>query len=411
MPPLQQIALLCHPYHRGGVTRWMADVAMSAAKHGTKVWFVTVAPSTPFLSSGGREPMIDLLAKDIPNLTLVTEPAGFEFEFGTETYRTSRYVSLIETIIPTGTAIIVSDDMAVWAAAAAVADRYPMVGVLHGDQDYYADKAAKFEKQLSVAICVSRRVRERLQKRCPELPAKRIFVIPCGVLLPPASPHTSESAITKLAFIGRLTDYEKRAYDLVAICSRLHKSGFPFELAVVGSSPEAGVAYKEKFKAEGIEALVHFLGWQSSAEVQRILAGTDLVLLTSNSEGMPLVMMEALGAGCGFVGTRVSGIEDYEKHPLAGNCVRVFTVGDTDAGTAAIKDLAGLPATRRAKAARELAEQEFTMEVCLERYAAALSGIRYEGVKPVPIRFSARAKYISYLRAMVRYARLKLSGK
>lgn len=407
----QQIALLCHPYHRGGVTRWMADVATSAARQGTKVWFVTVSPSTPFLSSGGREPMVNLLDKGIPNLTLVTEPAGFEFEFGTESYRTSRYIALITDHVPPSTPIIVSDDMAVWAAAAAVADRYPMVGVLHGDQDYYADKAAKFEKQLSVAICVSRRVRERLQKRCPELPANRIFVIPCGVLLPPASAHANETGAIKLAFIGRLTDYEKRAYDLVTICSSLHKTNFAFELAVVGSSPEAGVEYKEKFKAEGLDNFVHFLGWQPASEVQKILAGTDLVLLTSNSEGMPLVMMEALGAGCGFVGTRVSGIEDYERHHLAADCVRVFAVGDTDTGAAAIKDLACVPASKRAKAARELAEKEFTMHVCLERYAKALSELDFAGIRPAAIRLSVWDRCMSYLRAMARYARLKLSGK
>lgn len=355
--------------------------------------------------------MIELLGRGEPNLRIVTEPVGFEFEFGTESYRTSRYISLIEKKVPPGTPIVVSDDMAVWSAAAALADRYPMVGVLHGDQDYYADKAAIFEKQLAAAICVSRRVRDRLQKRCPGLAPHRVFVIPCGVLLPPYSQPQSHQSKTKLAFIGRLTDYEKRAYDLVAICSKLHKSNFEFVLNVVGSSPEAGAEYKEKFKAEGIDGYVHFSGWQPASEVQKMLAETDVVILTSNSEGMPLVMMEALGAGCGFVGTRVSGIEDYERHPLAAECVRVFAVGDTDAGASAIRDLANLPASKRADAARELAEKEFTMDVCLERYAQALSGVSCSGILPATIQFSVGKKVSSYIRAMARFARLKLVGK
>ena len=44
----RQLAFLCHPYHRGGVTRWMVDAAANAASAGHTVWFVTVQPSAEF---------------------------------------------------------------------------------------------------------------------------------------------------------------------------------------------------------------------------------------------------------------------------------------------------------------------------------------------------------------------------
>ncbi|MBX2907008.1 MAG: glycosyltransferase family 4 protein [Taibaiella sp.] len=407
----ERLAFLCHPYHRGGVTRWMADAAGVAARNGTKVWFVTVEPARPFFSSGGREPMYNLVKGQAAGVNLVTEKAGYEFELGTEAYRTSRYVKLINSGVPDGTPIIVSDDMAVWAAAAAVADRYPMVGVLHGDQDYYADKAARFEKQLAAAVCVSSRVKKRLIERCPDLDRSKIHVIPCGIELPKIQRREFSDGKLRLGFVGRITDYEKRGYDVVTICTELHKRGIDFLLKIVGSSKEAEREYGQKFREGGVSDAVYFVGWQPAKEVEKILSDTDIVILTSNSEGMPLVMMEALGAGCGFVGTRVSGIEDYEQHPLAQNCVRVYTVGDTAEGASQIAELAKVDARQRAKDARAIAETEFTMDKCLERYATALRAVQCRAAAyPIPP-MNAQLNTQSHLRAVVRYIRLKLAGK
>lgn len=389
----------------------MANAAGVAARNGTEVWFVTVEPARPFFSSGGRESICNLVQEQAAGINLVTEKAGFEFELGTEAYRTSRYVKLISSSVPSGTPIIVSDDMAVWTAAAAVAVRYPMIGVLHGDQDYYADKAARFEKQLAAAVCVSARVKKRLTERCPNLDTSKIHVIPCGIELPTIQRREKPDGKLRLGFVGRLTDYEKRGHDVVAICSELNKRRIDFLLTIVGSSKEAELEYGQKFREAGISDAVSFVGWQPAAEVELILSDTDIVILTSNSEGMPLVMMEALGAGCGFVGTRVSGIEDYEQHPLARNCIRVYTVGDTAEGASQIADLAKVDAEQRAKDARAIAEAEFTMDKCLERYGTALRTVPCSAAAyPIPP-LSAQLQIKSRLRAGLRYVRLKLAGK
>lgn len=389
----------------------MADAAVAAARRGAQVWFVTIEPSKPFKSAGGRESMVELLTPHGSLVHLVSEKAGFEFEFGSGDYRASRYLLLVKNGVPAGTPIVVSDDMAVWRAAAAVADVYPMIGVLHGDQDYYADTAARFEHQLSAAVCVSDRVRARLLKRSPGFQLSRIFVIPCGVVLPPVSVRDQHEGMTRLAFIGRLSDYEKRAYDLVTICAELHRRGCRFTLDIVGSSAASGDEYRKKFAAVGVAGFVRFHGWQPAAAVYDLLAGTDIVMLTSNSEGMPLVMMEALGAGCGFVGTRVSGIEDYEHNALAADCLGVYPVGETDAAVDAIMKLAGVPVSQRAASARQLAEQEFTMDVCLDRYAAAIRLAPAAGISPLPVSMSATATLSSFARALLRYIKVSLKGK
>lgn len=410
MNGIKRIAFLCHPYHRGGVTRWMADAAVAASEGGAEVWFVTVRPTRPFMSAGGRETMNDLLAPFASSIKLIRADAGTAFEFGTENYRAVVYADLVKRGVPAGTPVVVSDDMAVWAAAASVSDQYPMVAVLHGDQDYYADKAVRFEKQMSVAVCVSERVKKRLLNRCPGFDEGRIFVIPCGVTLRPTTAEPDRHANTRLLFVGRLTDYEKRAYDLVTICAGLQKEGVEYGLHIVGSSVEAEQEYGAKFREAGVVDKVSFHGWQPAEKVHEMMASGDVLILTSNSEGMPLVMMEALAVGCGFAGTRVSGIEDYEHHELAPQCIRVFAVGDTDAAVQQIKDLAKVPVPIRRAAARELAEQQFTMRVCLDRYAQALTVAAPRVGAAFSLNRSPAAKLSSRLRALARVlkaARLK----
>jgi glycosyltransferase involved in cell wall biosynthesis len=61
-----------------------------------------------------------------------------------------------------------------------------------------------------------------------------------------------------------------------------------------------------------LDGHVRLLGWQSAEEIWTLLRESDVLLLPSNFEGMPVVVMEALSAGCAVVASRVSGIEDID---------------------------------------------------------------------------------------------------
>lgn len=402
------IAFVCHPYHRGGVTRWMADAAMAAARQGKTVYFVTVVPSRPFVSAGGREPIVQLFAATSGLVHIVAQPAGFTFEFGTEDFRAGIYRSLILAHVPQGTPIIVSDDMAAWAAAASVAGKYPMIGVLHGDQDYYYDRAAKYQRQLSLCVCVSGRIGRTMAQKCPALPAAKISVIPCGIELPEFSRSVPDDTTLRLAFIGRLTDYEKRAEDLVKIAGLLHSKGVSFHLDIAGNDDASKVSFTDNFTTVGTADFVTFHGWQDKTGLQRILNSTDILLLTSNSEGMPLVMMEALASGCGFTGTRVSGIEDYEHDARAADCVSVYAVGNIEDAVAKITAIAAVPAGVRAAAARQLAVAAFSVEVCLDRYFTAIGKVGGEAITPAVIDDATGGKIYSKAIALARYLKVRM---
>ncbi len=404
----QKIAFLCSPYHRGGVTTWMMEAAIAASRSGCEVFFITVDPVKPFHSGKDREKMTSLLNERGKNIRLISAPVNFTFEFGTDDARAAVYRNLVRENVPQQVPLIVSDDTAVWRAAGALADTYLMIGVLHGNNDNYYGKAIKYQEQLSICVCVSNRIRQTAALKCAEIDPSILYTIPCGIDLPVLGPSHIEDGIHRLIFIGRLTDQEKRSEDLIKIGALLRGQGIKFHLDLVGNSESTAPEFAALCKNNGIDGSVSFHGWRSKEEIQLLLNKSDLLLLTSNSEGMPLVMMEALASGCGFTGTRVSGIEDYEHHPLAADCVSVYTVGDIEDAVNKIKKIALIPPAMRTQAARHLAEAEFSMAICLEKYMRAIAGIK-PSVKPIQeIRSSPVNLLYSKAIALARYIKVSI---
>ena len=58
----------------------------------------------------------------------------------------------------------------------------------------------------------------------------------------------------------------------------------------------------------GIDRQVRFLGWRS--DLPRIYADSDVVALTSDNEGTPVSLIEALAAWCAVASTDVGGVRD-----------------------------------------------------------------------------------------------------
>jgi glycosyltransferase involved in cell wall biosynthesis len=386
----------------------MADAAICAAGMGVETWFITVEPVKKFISAGDRERMYDLLDKNTSGVRLVSAKVNFTFEFGTEAYRAAVFSALVRSNVPQGVPVIVSDDMAVWAAAAAIADKYPMIGVLHGDDDVYYKLANKYYAQMSACACVSNRIKNTVTSRYRNMGNDKVYTIPCGIYLPRFTPSVNESKLIRLAFIGRITDHQKRAGDLVLICALLHKRGIDFHLDIAGNSESSEKDFAAKFDEAGVRGFVTFHGWLQQQDVRSLLNQSDVLLLTSDFEGMPLVMMEAFAAGCSFVGTRVSGIEDYEGAPAGADCMAVYTVGDMEDAVTKIIKVASVPKQRRQLAARKMAETEFGMQRCLDKYFSAIAAITPPPPAARPILLSHFDVLKSKALALARYAKMSL---
>ncbi len=401
------IAFLCHPYHRGGVTRWMADAAIALSEQGQKVYFITISPVKEFFSAKGRETLLQLLGKSANTVKIISEPAGNEFEFGTPEYRAWIYKKLIVRL-PQGTPVILSDDHAVWEAATCLHSNYPVVGVLHADENHYYDLAEKYHSKVDLFACVSERVKHIAIKRIPEYDPAKIVTIPCGIHLPAVMAAEKTNDTLKLVFVGRISEYQKRAGDLIKIAVLLEEKAVKFSLHIIGDG-NLKPSLEKQVEEKGLQAHVKFPGWLSQQEVANYLSGSDILLLTSDFEGTPIAMMEALAAGCGMVGTRVSGIEDYENHSLAKDCLGVYQTGDIEGAITRIKIIAAIPHKIRQESARRMAETEFSMDVCLKRYLAAMHNLIWHPARMPAISLSSKQLLYSKIIAAARYMKIRFS--
>jgi glycosyltransferase involved in cell wall biosynthesis len=410
MTEKQKIAFLCHPYHRGGVTRWMADAAITLSGRGYEVYFITVEPKAEFHSGKGRETLLQLLGKQKHSIHIIKARAGYEFEFGTSEYRTFIYKQLIATL-PPGTPIILSDETAIWAAAVFFHATHPIVGVLHADENYYYNLAEKYCSKIDVLVGVSGRVSNVARERIKPFGETNIFTIPCGIHLPEINYNTHTGDILQLVYAGRISEYQKRVSDLVKIAALMAKMDIKFHLNIIGDGGTDKVNLEHAIAAGGLQNYVTLAGWRSQKEVADYLSESDILVLTSDFEGTPIAMMEALAAGCGMAGTRVSGIEDFEYHPLAADCLAVFAVGDLEDAVRKINKLASIPGSIRKQAARKLAETEFSMDVCLDRYIAAIGTIKKQPAASPAVTLSMVDRLYSVAIAAARNLKISMSSK
>lgn len=134
----------------------------------------------------------------------------------------------------------------------------------------------------------------------------RICVIPNGVgdefTEVPAAPGTRQPGPFRLLFVGRLSP-QKNLPRLLKAVSQVRSD---VELTVVGSGTSQPIV--EGLIAElGLDN-VRLVGEQHGAELVEHYHRADALVLTSDREGMPLVLLEAMATGLPVIATDVDGV-------------------------------------------------------------------------------------------------------
>ena len=109
---------------------------------------------------------------------------------------------------------------------------------------------------------------------------------------------------TYCTFVGRLTQI-KRPDRLLDVIAATKARGLNLHFLVAGE----GELF-ESSKARAIEEKlpVTFLGWRSN--IDQLFAASDIAILTSDNEGIPLTLIQAAFAGIPIVAPRVGSISD-----------------------------------------------------------------------------------------------------
>jgi glycosyltransferase involved in cell wall biosynthesis len=107
-----------------------------------------------------------------------------------------------------------------------------------------------------------------------------------------------------ITYVGRLTQI-KRPDRLLDVAKECGKRGLDLHFLVAG---EGELFESSKARAQREELNVTFFGWRS--DISQIFAASDIAILTSDNEGIPLTLIQAAQAGLPIVATSVGSISD-----------------------------------------------------------------------------------------------------
>ncbi len=217
---------------------------------------------------------------------------------------------------------------------AMVAAQYLGIGLsltLHGlcDFDYPAGPllGRKIEASSFVVCATQYGVAQAMRLAAPA-DWDKLSVVRCGIdldKLPPRTPRNRQAHQRKLRLIcvGRLAP-EKGQLGLIQAFAQAVRGGLDADLVLVGDGPERR-AVEERIRAEGLEGCVSLLGMLPEPRTLEEISTSDVLVLASFMEGLPVVLMEALGMEVPVIAPVVAGIPELVVHGETG---LQFAAGD-----------------------------------------------------------------------------------
>jgi glycosyltransferase involved in cell wall biosynthesis len=191
--------------------------------------------------------------------------------------------------------------------------------------------------------------------------SEQYLVVAPGVPEPPEISQEQARAALRLpadvpviGFVGRLT-HIKRPDRLLEAFTLVHEQRPDAVLVIAG---EGDLYTDTQALAAPLGDSVRFLGWV--ADLHNLYAAADLVILTSDNEGMPVSLIEASMAGLPCVTTDVGSAREVVAHEVTGMVV----THDAAALAAAVSDLLRRPniASEMGRAAQQHAREHFSTE-------------------------------------------------
>nr|WP_305888887.1 glycosyltransferase family 4 protein [Parvularcula maris] len=204
-------------------------------------------------------------------------------------------------------------------------------------------------------------------------------IIRCGLPgIPDSLPERRKSnQPPTIGSLGRLVE-KKGMGDLIAALESVAEEVPGVRLEIVGDGP-LREALQAQITGLGLGDRVTLLGAMSNTDVLEWLSSLDVFALAcrrdqnGDMDGLPVALMEAIGAGVPVVSTRLSGIPELIEHGATG---LLAEPGDTDdLGRQLAASLTDELATERMRrAAFDHLKAEFSLEVNLDRLEKLFRG-------------------------------------
>ena len=162
-------------------------------------------------------------------------------------------------------------------------------------------------------VTISDYNRRYILEHFPEIDPRKIVVSRLGVDVPECgafcrrADRGARHTFTLLS-VGRLHAVKDQAF-LVRACARLRDCGLDFECWIAGEGPERQ-RLESLVRENRLEAQFTLPGHVARERMDSLYRRADLVVLTSRSEGLPLVLMEAMVRGRIVLAPAITGIPE-----------------------------------------------------------------------------------------------------
>jgi glycosyltransferase involved in cell wall biosynthesis len=265
--------------------------------------------------------------------------------------------------------------LALFGWAAQLARPVPLVTTFYGVELRWVKSAMPFLKRflawaarrsdrvVAISSYTAGEVRELADVPVEVIPYTATFPEPAGRRARGEGPFT-------VLFVGRLVE-RKGVSHLVAALARLDRD-VPARLVIVGEGPERP-RLEQEARRLGVADRVELRGRVSGDELAAAYASASVFVLPSvldargDTEGLGVVLLEAMHHGVPVVGSRIGGIPDIVVDGESGLLV---PPGDAEALAGAIRALARDPvlAARLGEGGRERLRTHFSWDAIIRRW-------------------------------------------
>ncbi|MEO8689273.1 MAG: glycosyltransferase [Solirubrobacteraceae bacterium] len=254
--------------------------------------------------------------------------------------------------------------------------RPPVLATFHGVLRAEYRAAAFLLRGVDAVACVSEDLASGLREA--GLPGGALHVVVNSVAVAPAEPAAVAGLDAELgldgapvvAIIGRLAAQKNHARFLVA-AAQAAASRPDLRFLVVGDGP-LRAELTAQAHALGLDGRLAFTGMRR--DVPAVAARADLVVLSSDWEGLPLVALEALAAGTPVLSTPVEGMRDLRDAGAAA----IVPEADAAALATGIVELMADPRRRAEMGARgrEVVAARYSGEAMVDAYERLYLALR-----------------------------------
>lgn len=169
-----------------------------------------------------------------------------------------------------------------------------------------------------------------------KVPAERVEIVINGVPAATQPRRTRQAdGVQRVMFLGNLGPL-KGVDDLLQALARPGFERQRLEVTIAGGGDVEG--YRAQARQLGIDGFVRLPGWCDQAQTAALLANTDVLILPSYDEVLPLVILEALANGVAVICTEVGEIPSLLTDGVDTLYVKP---GDVDGIAAALQKVLG----------------------------------------------------------------------